>query len=64
MRRDNYVSGRDFRMTRTRVVVTIFILVLLGAPVPALTDYLYPDPGSTAFQPLAVIEPVTPDSLF
>ena len=49
-------------MTRTWVVVTAFILVFLGTPVPALTDYLYP--GSAAFQPLAVIEPVTPDSLF
>jgi len=64
MRRDNHVSGRGFRMTRTWVVVTAFILVFLGTPVPALTDYLYPVPGSAAFQPLAVIEPVTPDSLF
>jgi len=50
-------------MTRTGLVVTAVILMVFGAPIQTIADYQH-IPGSAAFQPLAVIEPATPDSLF
>jgi hypothetical protein len=49
-------------MVRTGTVAAV-ILVLFLAPVQVLSDYQH-IPGSAAFQPLAVIEPASPDSLF
>lgn len=49
-------------MMQIRAFIIAVILAILVVPVQASADYLYP--GSAALQPLAVIEPVTPDSLF
>ena len=49
-------------MTRTAFLVSPVILILLAIPSGALADYLYR--GSAVLQPLAVIEPAAPDSLF
>ncbi|MGD8353268.1 MAG: hypothetical protein PVJ01_03805 [Pseudomonadota bacterium] len=49
-------------MMRAIAVTAATILVMLGVPCGAVADYVFP--GSAALQPLAVIEPATPDSLF
>jgi hypothetical protein len=49
-------------MVRIRAIIIAVILATFIVPVQVSADYLYP--GSAALQPLAVIEPATPDSLF
>ena len=49
-------------MVRTRSIVLVAALAILIVPTQAAAKYQYP--GSAALQPLAVIEPATPDSLF
>ncbi len=49
-------------MTRGKALFLGAFIVLLMVPSFVSADYLYP--GSAALQPLAVIEPTTPDSLF
>lgn len=49
-------------MVDKRIIVLVLCLIFLAIAPALKADYLYP--GSAALQPLAVIEPVTPDSLF
>ena len=49
-------------MNRIGVLFTFAFLLFVSLPGVVPADYLYP--GSAAFQPLAVMEPATPDSLF
>jgi hypothetical protein len=49
-------------MTRLGIFISAAFLLLLSLPFGLSADYLYP--GSAGLQPLAVIEPATPDSLF
>ena len=49
-------------MTRGKALFLGAFIVLLMVPSLVSADYLYP--GSAALQPLAVIEPTTPDSSF
>lgn len=48
-------------MNRTNVFLTAIFFLFASLPCVVSADYLYP--GSAAFQPLAVLEPATPDSL-
>ena len=48
-------------MLRNKAIIAV-ILAIFIVPFQVSADYQYP--GSAALQPLAVIEPVTPDSLF
>jgi hypothetical protein len=54
--------GRGFFMTRAACLVSAVLFILFVTPARGTADYLYP--GSAALQPLAVIEPAAPDSLF
>ena len=49
-------------MAKKAYIAAAVILMVLSAPVRAIADYLYT--GTAALQPLAVMEPATPDSLF
>ena len=49
-------------MNRIGVLFAVAFLLLVFLPGVVPADYLYP--GSAAFQPLAIMEPATPDSLF
>jgi len=53
---------RGVPMTRTGLITAAVIVIILCTPFASLADYLYT--GTAELQPLAVIEPATPDSLF
>jgi len=49
-------------MVKAALFLSAAFFMLIAVPAAECASYLYP--GSAALQPLAVIEPVTPDSLF
>jgi hypothetical protein len=60
---DDIVSmERKFPMYRTCIIFASIFLLFVSLPGVVSGDYLYPD--SAVLQPLAVMEPAAPDSLF